>query len=146
MNPSRPLSIGEVARQTGLTVPTIRYYEEVGLLPPAPRSDAGRRHYGEAAVRRLAFIRRCRDFGFPLEAVRGLIGLVDEAQRPCVEVRDIAALHLTEVRHKLAELQALERSLSAIVRSCDKGCAGGAVVDCSILEDLEGASSRCCGP
>lgn len=107
------LSIGLVARQTGCTVPTIRYYEEVGLLPPASRTEAGQRHYDERTIRRLTFIRRCRDFGFSIDQVRELVGLVDQPDRPCIEVRDIAALHLMQVRSKLEELKALEVSLGA---------------------------------
>ena len=139
MSPSASLSIGVLARQTGCTVPTIRYYEEIGLLPAGPRTDAGRRVYSGATVRRLTFIRRCRDFGFSLEQVRELVGLVDEPDRPCTEVRDVAARHLAQLRERLAELQALERSMSSFVSSCDMACAGGAAVDCTILEDLASA-------
>jgi DNA-binding transcriptional MerR regulator len=133
---SAKLSIGLVARQTGSTVPTIRYYEEIGLLPPANRTESGQRHYNEATVRRLTFIRRCRDFGFSIEQVRELVGLVDQRDRPCIEVRDIAATHLAQLRTKLDELKALEASLSAFVCSCETACAGGTSVDCTILEDL----------
>jgi len=136
MNPSLTLSIGVLAQQTGCTVPTIRYYEEIGLLLAGPRTEAGRRVYGQAALRRLAFIRRCRDFGFSIEQVRELVALVDQPDRPCIEVREVAARHLAQLREKLAELQALERSISAFVFSCDSACAGGAAVDCNILEDL----------
>ena len=129
-------SIGAASKQTGCSVPTIRYYEEVGLLPPAARTEANQRHYDDAAIRRLSFIRRCRDFGFTIEQVRELVGLVDEPTRDCVEVRDIAQAHLQEVQKKLAELQALEASLSAFVCSCNTACAGGPAVDCTILEDL----------
>lgn len=147
------ISIGVLAQQTGCTVPTIRYYEEIGLLPTGPRTEAGRRHYGAPAVKRLTFIRRCREFGFSIEQVRELVGLVDEPERPCVEVRDIASGHLAEVRKKLADLQALEASLSAFVVSCDTACAGGSSVDCTILEDLAHrtemarlvAVNPCCG-
>jgi DNA-binding transcriptional MerR regulator len=118
MKPSN-VSIGVVAKQTGCTVPTIRYYEEIGLLPPAARTESGQRHYGEATQRRLRFIRRCRDFGFSIE-----------------QVRELVALHLAEVRRKLDELKALEASLDAFVCSCDTACAGGAALDCTILEDL----------
>ncbi|HET7795979.1 MAG TPA: helix-turn-helix domain-containing protein [Rhizobacter sp.] len=146
------LSIGLVARQTGCTVPTIRYYEEIGLLPPASRTEAGQRHYDEGTIRRLAFIRRCRDFGFSIEQVRELVGLVDQPDRPCAEVRDIAASHLVQVRSKLDELRALEAGLSAFVCSCDSACAGGPAVDCTILEGLAlpddpariGRSGACC--
>jgi MerR family transcriptional regulator, copper efflux regulator len=154
MNPSLSLSIGVLAQQTGCTVPTIRYYEEIGLLPPGPRTGGGRRIYGQTAVRRLTFIRRCRYFGFTIEQVRELVGLVDEPDRPCSEVRDVAARHLAELRQKLAELQALESSVAAFVCSCDTACAGGPTVDCTILEDLAlpasagdhtaTAAPRCC--
>jgi DNA-binding transcriptional MerR regulator len=136
MNASPNHSIGAVARQTGCSVPTIRYYEDIGLLPAAPRTEGNRRHYGEAAIRLLAFIRRCREFGFTIEQVRELAGLVDRPGRDCVEVRDVAQAHLQAVRTRLAQLQALEVSLSAFVGSCNATCAGGPVVDCSILEDL----------
>lgn len=133
---SARLSIGLVARRTGATVPTVRYYEDIGLLPPAARTEAGQRSYDEATVRRLVFIRRCRDFGFSIEQVRELVGLVDEPDRSCAEVRDIAATHLAQVRQKLEELKALEASLNAFVCSCNTACAGGPAVDCTILEDL----------
>lgn len=136
MNASLALSIGVIAQQTGCSVPTIRYYEEIGLLPAGPRTEGGRRVYGQAAVRRLTFIRRCRDFSFSIEQVRELVGLVDEPERPCIEVRDVAARHLVQLRQKLAELQALESSVAAFVCSCDAACAGGAALDCTILEDL----------
>ncbi|HSV60040.1 MAG TPA: MerR family transcriptional regulator [Variovorax sp.] len=61
------VSIGVLAKQTGCTVPTIRYYEQIGLLPAGPRTEAGRRHYDETAAQRLTFIRRCREFGFSIE-------------------------------------------------------------------------------
>jgi MerR family copper efflux transcriptional regulator len=136
MNVSPPVSIGVIARQAGCTVPTIRYYEEIGLVPPAPRSESGQRNYGPAALRRLTFIRRCRDFGFSIEQVRELVGLVDAPDRPCAEARAIAAAHLNEVRKKLGELQALRDNLARFVASCDTACAGGAIADCTILEDL----------
>lgn len=129
-------SIGAAAKQTGCSVPSIRYYEEVGLLPPARRTEGNQRHYDQAAIRRLTFIRRCRDFGFTIQQVRELVGVVDEPSRDCVEVRDIAQTHLLGVQKKLAELRALEASLSAFVRSCNTACAGGPAVDCTILEDL----------
>jgi MerR family transcriptional regulator, copper efflux regulator len=139
MSPTASISIGLLARQAGCTVPTIRYYEEIGLLSPVPRSQSGRRVYGPATALRLNFIRRCRDFGFSIDQVRELVGLVDEPSRPCVEVREVAAGHLAQVRRKLAELQALERAMVAFVGSCDSACAGGTTVDCTILEDLASA-------
>ncbi|MGQ3050817.1 MAG: MerR family transcriptional regulator [Roseateles sp.] len=150
---SARLSIGLVARRTGATVPTVRYYEDIGLLPPAARTEAGQRSYDEATIRRLVFIRRCRDFGFSIEQVRELVGLVDEPDRPCAEVRDIAVAHLAQVRQKLEELKALEVGLNAFVCSCNTACSGGPAVDCTILEDLampagetwSVRSAGCCG-
>ena len=141
-------SIGAASRQTGCSVPTIRYYEEVGLLPAAPRTGGNQRHYDAAALRRLAFIRRCRDFGFTIEQVRELVGLVDRPGRNCVEVRDVAQAHLEEVQKKLADLRSLQASLSAFVCNCNAACAGGPAVDCTILEDLAmpipKAAASCC--
>ena len=130
------LSIGVVAKRTGCTVPTIRYYEDIGLLPNANRTEGGQRNFSEATVARLTFIRRCRDFGFSIDQVRELVGLVDEPTRPCIEVRDLAAAHLAEVQNKLLELQALESTLRGFVGACNAACAGGAALDCTILEDL----------
>lgn len=148
MNAVLAHSIGAASKQTGCSVPTIRYYEEVGLLPPAPRTESNQRHYDQAAIRRLTFIRRCRDFGFTIEQVRELVGLVDKPNQDCVEVRDIAQMHLQDVQKKLAEFQALEASLSAFVCSCNSACAGGPAGDCTILEDLAAAvpASGCSQP
>jgi DNA-binding transcriptional MerR regulator len=149
-------SIGAASRRTGCSVPTIRYYEDVGLLPPAARTEGNQRHYDDAAIRRLSFIRRCRDFGFTIGQVRELAGLVDQPSRDCVEVRDIAQAHLQAVQQKLAELRALEASLTAFVCNCNAACAGGPAVDCTILEELAapataapparkpGPASACC--
>lgn len=136
------VSIGVLAQQTGCSVPTIRYYEQIGLLPSGPRTEAGRRHYDGAAMHRLTFIRRCRDFGFSIEQVRELVGLADDPARPCMELRDIASGHLTALRVKLLELKALERSMAAFVRGCETGCAGGAVLDCFILDELASPSGE----
>jgi DNA-binding transcriptional MerR regulator len=142
----KPLSIGTVAKRAGCSVPTVRYYEGIGLMPAAARTEAGQRSYGDTDLQRLSFIRRCRDFGFTVEQVRELVGLVDQPERPCVEARDIAAQRLAEVRRKLKEMTALAADLGAFVRSCDAGCAGGTALDCAILQDLSApiAAARCC--
>ena len=92
--------------------------------------------YGDADVRRLTFIRRCREFGFSIEQVRSLVALVQDPQSSCMHARDLAQEHLASVRTKLTELKALERSLAAFVASCDATCAGGPGPDCVILDDL----------
>jgi DNA-binding transcriptional MerR regulator len=128
--------IGALAKRTGTNVPTIRYYEEIGLLRPADRQAGGQRVYDDADVKRLTFIRRCRDFGFPIEQVRSFVGLVQDPQSSCVHARNLAEAHLATVRVKLAELKALERSIAAFVVNCDSSCAGGPGPDCVILDDL----------
>lgn len=130
------IRIGQLAKVTQTTPPTIRYYEDIGLLPPPPRQAGSQRVYGDADVRRLTFIRRCREFGFPIDKVRLLVSLVQNRDRSCMEARDLAFGHLTEVRQKLQELQELERSIATFVESCDRSCAGGVGADCVMLEEL----------
>ena len=130
------LRIGALAERAGTNAPTIRYYEDIGLLRPADRQAGGQRAYGEEDVRRLAFIRRCRDFGFSIEQVRSLVALVQDRERSCMDARDLAQEHLTAVRARLRELQALERSIAGFIATCDASCAGGPGPDCAILEDL----------
>jgi DNA-binding transcriptional MerR regulator len=125
-----------LAERAGTNAPTIRYYEEIGLLRPADRHAGGQRAYGEEDVKRLTFIRRCRDFGFSIEQVRSLVALVEDRERSCMEARDLAQEHLTAVRTKLNELKGLERSIADFVATCDASCAGGPGPDCAILEDL----------
>jgi DNA-binding transcriptional MerR regulator len=136
------LKIGDLAKRTGTNAPMIRYYESIGLLPPPDRHGSGQRAYGEADVKRLTFIRRCRDFGFPIEQVRTLASLMQDRSRSCTEACDLAQEHLTAVRAKLAELKALERSIVSFIISCDASCAGGPGPDCVILEDLAEPARR----
>ena len=145
---SRTLKIGALAKATRTTTPTIRYYEDIGLLPAPPRPFGSQRAYGEDDVRRLTFIRRCRDFGFPIDKVRQLAALVQDNGRSCVEARDLAFSHLAEIREKLEELRELERSVATFVESCDQSCPGGTGADCVILEELADGEARdgCCKP
>ena len=131
-----PLRIGELARQTRTNPPTIRYYEEIGLLPAPDRQPGGQRAYGEEDRRRLAFIRQCREFGFPIERIRSLVALTEDGERSCLEARTIAAWHLGAVREKMAELGKLERNLADFIRECDGVCVGGPGPDCVILQGM----------
>jgi DNA-binding transcriptional MerR regulator len=139
------LTIGGLAKAAGVTAPTIRYYEEIGLLPQAGRTRSGQRAYDRDDVARITFIKRCRDFGFSIDQVRVLAGLSISRDKDCTEVRDIARVHLDEVRTRLAALKALERSLDRFVAACSEACAGGAGVDCVIFKDLAEPSRGCCG-
>lgn len=138
--------IGALAARTGTNAPTIRYYESIGLLPSAMRQSGGQRLYGSADLKRLLFIRRCRDFGFPISQVRTLVSLLQDNRRSCIEARDIAQGHLADARQKLKELRELEKSLTAFVRDCDTKCAGGPGPNCVILDDLSQPPKRksCC--
>jgi MerR family transcriptional regulator, copper efflux regulator len=126
------MRIGILAERTGTTVPTIRYYEEIGLLRPAARSG-GQRTYDNEDVRRLSFIRRCRDFDFSIEDIRALLSLLHNG-KSCTEARKLAEGRLAELRRRRAELEALEVSIAALVTCCAETCDGGAAPDCVILQ------------
>ena len=138
---SENLTIGALATRTQCSVPTIRYYEEIGLLPQAARSANGRRYYSDADHRRRLFIKRCRDFGFPIGQVRSLVSLFEDRDRSCAEVRDMMKDHLMQVRARIEELQQLGGSLGAFAQSCDEACVGGVARDCTIIGDLSTQSS-----
>ena len=130
------IQIGELSRRTGCNIVTIRYYEQIALLP-APARSAGRyRVYDTADVRRLAFIRRSRELGFTLDEVRTLLSLsADDGQDTCANVREVAERHLADVRAKIADLQAMEHVLADAVRRC----AAGEVPGCPIIDALSAA-------
>lgn len=130
------MKIGELADLAGTSVPTIRYYEQIGLLPRALRQEGGQRVFGRRDVERLTFIRRGREFGFSIEQVRMLAGLLDDPSSSCTAVRDLAAQQVQAVQAKMRELKQLERSLQSFVKCCDDRCAGGAGPDCVVLGDL----------
>jgi DNA-binding transcriptional MerR regulator len=142
----RALSIGRLAERSGTNPPTIRYYEQIGLLKRPDRREGGHRTYGPADLRRLTFIRRCRDFGFPIEQVRSLVDLLENGDRSCTEARDLARDNLGVVQAKLEELRALEASLVQLINDCETACIGGPGPSCVILEDLaEPSRSNCKG-
>ena len=128
----RDLSSGALAREAGVNIETIRYYEKIGLLPEPVRADNGYRVYGETGLKRLSFIRRCRELGFSLDEVRGLLGLVDGGDYTCAEVRDLSIVRLGDVRQKIRDLRKMERTLKDMVSECD----GGLVPECPIVDRL----------
>lgn len=118
-------AIGEAAKLSGVNIETIRYYEREGIVPVAERSANGRRLYDSASISRLRFIRRCRDLGFPISAVRALLELSDDDSQQCEDVRAVSERHLLHVRARLADLRELEAALAELVRSCvdaQSGC------------------------
>ncbi|PKO33613.1 MAG: Cu(I)-responsive transcriptional regulator [Betaproteobacteria bacterium HGW-Betaproteobacteria-7] len=128
------MNIGAAAKASGVSAKMIRHYESVGLLPPASRTDAGYRQYGEKDLITLQFIRRSRDLGFSIEEIRGLVSLWQDRARPSREVKALAKQHLDFLDRKLAELQSMKHSLVHLV-SC---CHGDERPDCPILESLAG--------
>ena len=128
----RPGAIGDLARQTSTKVNTIRYYEDIGLMPVAGRTAGGRRTYGDDDIRRLTFIRQSRGLGFSLGAIRGLLKLADDQTQPCEAVDGIARTHLTEIKRKIAHLSALRGELERLIGSCQDGT----VAQCKIIESL----------
>ncbi|NYS59380.1 MerR family transcriptional regulator [Vreelandella salicampi] len=124
------ISIGELARRADCKPETVRYYERIGLLRDALRTEGGQRRYGEDAVRRLTFIRHARDFGFSVEAVRELLAMSDQPDMPCQEVDAIARHHLEKVESHLQRLSALRDELQRMITQC----AGGKVENCRIIE------------
>lgn len=124
-------SIGVLAGRTGCKVVTVRYYEQIGILPEPDRSAGGHRVYNHFHLDRLTFIRRARDLGFPLEAVRGLLALSERPDSaPCAEADRITTVRLAEVKAKITDLRALEHTLERLLRQC-----GNRTVDeCRILD------------
>lgn len=127
------VSIGELSRHSGVNVETIRYYERIKMLPPPPRAANGRRLYGPAEKRTLAFIRRSRDLGFTLEEIRALLALGGPERASCADVHKIASAHLSNVRHKLSDLARLESILAETVAQCSEG----ATPDCPVIDILD---------
>lgn len=126
------LAIGALAAQTGVKIPTIRYYESIGLLPAPPRTGSNRRTYDDAAVRRLRFIRHARELGFEVDAIRQLLMLADDPAKPCHDADALARAHLADIDSKIARLQALQ----AEVRQMVEHCAQGQVRTCHVIEVL----------
>lgn len=126
------LSIGKLAKAADVKVPTIRFYEQIGLLPQPDRTDRDRRVYGEAAVRRLAFIKHARQLGFPIEAIRTLLDLSEHPDRPCEDANALAEEQLAAVERKIVQLQALRSELRRMVATGCRGSAG----ECRVIEAL----------
>lgn len=131
------ISIGELSRRTGVNIETIRYFEKVGIIATPSRTHGGHRVYDEGHVRSLGFIRRARELGFTLAAVRALLALSDREDGYCAEFRDLTMRHLLAVRAKLADLRRLERGLAAMVA----GCGDGKVPECPVLDALRGSAA-----
>lgn len=126
------LTIGSLGKRTGTKVQTIRYYEQIGLMPEPGRTEGRQRRYGEAEVDRLSFIRHARQLGFPLEAIRELLDLSDNPDHSCGEADSIARRQLKQVELRMDRLKALQTELKRMIQECS----GGNTADCKVLEVL----------
>jgi len=131
-NKKRGYAIGALSRLTNVNIETIRYYERIGILPRPDRTAGGNRQYNHPQLKRLFFIKRCRDMGFSLKEVRTLLELVDRQDFICSEVHDLTESHLVSVRQKQADLKRLEQTLQSMVSQCKRGD----VPECPIIDEL----------
>lgn len=131
-------SIGDLSRVTGCKIPTIRYYEQIGLMPEPARTSGNQRRYGEGAPARLSLIRHCRELGFALDTVRDLLCLADSPGESCAAADLAVRRQLQAVERKIESLQALKAELQRMVDRC----AGGRVADCRVM-DILADHSKC---
>ena len=130
---SFPIGIGELSKQTGCKIETIRYYEQQTLMPEPSRTDGGHRLYSQEMRGRLLFIRRSRELGFSMNEIRGLLSLVDGEQVSCERVKTIAEDHLRDIREKITDLKKMQRTLNDLAGRCS----GENVPECPIIEVLQ---------
>lgn len=126
------MNIGRAAKISGVSPKMIRYYEQTGLIPKAARHDSGYRDYDDADVHRLGFIRRARDLGFTVEQIGELLGLWSDRSRASADVKAFALGHIERLRGKMAEIEAMVRTLETLADHCH----GDDRPDCPIIEGL----------
>lgn len=134
--PPDNLTVGELAKATATKAVTIRYYEQIGLLPAASRSSSGYRLYNDEQRTRLLFIRRSRGLGFSVEDIRELLGLADRREASCSAVDSKVQGQLEQVRLRIADLRNLEAELQRLSDCCQ----GGVIENCRIIETLSNRS------
>ncbi|WP_171131973.1 MULTISPECIES: MerR family transcriptional regulator [unclassified Ruegeria] len=123
--------IGEASRQSGVGIETIRYYEREGIVPKPVRATNNRRMFSAHDVGRLRFLKKCRDLGFPLADTKTLLSLSEGDEEDCRSVKELAELHIFNVREKINELKRLEAALNELTANCDSGN-----VSCPMLSKL----------
>lgn len=129
---SRLLTIGQLSKQTGCKVPTIRYFEQVGLIPAPSRTQGNQRRYGPEHIARLGLILRCREMGLEQRAIRELLEIANSPGQDCGSVTEIARSHLEDVNRRIARLVDLRSELEEMIDRCD----GGKIENCRIIATL----------
>lgn len=129
---TKGLQRAELARRTGAHLETVRYYEKIGLMPEPPRTVSGYRNYDATHERRLRFVLRARELGFSLDEIRALLRLAGEYDQPCAKAQGLAAIHLQDIRAKIADLRRMERVLKDVVAQCGDGT----LPKCPLIEAL----------
>src|SRR5438094_942257 len=128
------LTIGHLAKETGVNLETVRYYERRGLLPKPPRSASGYRLFPAEAARRLRFIRRAQELGFSLREIRDLLSLRVLPSTRSAEIRTRAEAKIADIEAKIRTLESMKKTLRKLTKSC-AGC--GPITECPILESLD---------
>jgi len=126
------IGIGEMSRQTGVGIETIRYFEKIGMMPAPGRSEGGNRQYTNDHLQRLFFINRSRQIGFSQSEIKALLSMVDAKNITCAEVHSITTEHIADIRKKIRDLQNLETVLTQMAKECSRGD----IPDCPIIETL----------
>ena len=127
-----PVAIGQAAQRAGVSARMVRHYETLGLLAPVARTDSGYRQYTEADVHALRFIRSARDLGFSIAEIATLLGLWQDKARASSHVKQLAQAHIAALSQRIADMQAMQRSLQTLVQCCH----GDDLPDCPILDNL----------
>ena len=131
------LGSGELSRQTGVGIETIRYFEKIGIMPVPGRSEGGNRRYNTDHLQRLFFINRCRQIGFSQKEIKALLSMVDDKGVTCAEVHNITTEHIADIRKKIRDLTKLEKVLTKMANECSRGD----IPDCPIIETLFAAQT-----
>ena len=128
----RGYAIGAMSRETGVNIETIRYYERIGIMPKPDRTEGGNRQYNYDQLKRLFFIKRCRELGFSIEEIKALLRMTDRQDFTCGEVHTMTIGHLSNVKKKINDLRRLEKVLKSMADECSRGD----VPDCPVIDTL----------
>jgi DNA-binding transcriptional MerR regulator len=126
------ITIGDLSKASGVKVPTIRFYEQIGMFPVPVRTQSNRRMYDDQDVQRLRFIRHARALGFDLDSIRALQSMAAEPQSSCHNADSIARRHLADIDRRILQLTSLREELQRMVSECG----GGRMSECRVIEIL----------